>query len=282
MSRLASARVGLIYWWRHRHWPALREPRRFTEWVQWRKLNDRDAERARLTDKAHSKSFAAATLGPSFVIPTLWQGERLPETAPWTMPFIVKANHGCGQYVVVRSADDYRRAQRVSPGWIERCYGGWLDEWHYRGAHRSILIEPLIGAGDALPIDYKIYVFGGRAVMVQMHEGRGVDHRWSQFDREWRRLSARRGEASAPRSLDAMLAAAERLASGHDFLRVDFFEVNGQPLFGEFCLYPGSGLDPFDPPQLDDWLGAQWSAERQQRQFPATGALSGPRRTAEA
>jgi hypothetical protein len=79
-----------------------------------------------------------------------------------------------------------------------------------------------------------------------------------------------------------MLAAAERLASGHDFLRVDFFEVNGQPLFGEFCLYPGSGLDPFDPPQLDDWLGAQWSAERQQRQFPATGAPSGPRRTAEA
>jgi len=274
MSALALARVSLAYWWRHRHWPALREPRRFTEWVQWRKLNDRDATRARLTDKAHSKQFAAATLGASFVIPTLWEGERLPATPPWPMPFIVKANHGCGQYVVVRSPADYRRARQVAPDWLGHCYGGWLDEWHYGRARRLILVEPFIGPRDALPVDYKVYVFGGRAVMVQMHEGRGVDHRWSQFDRQWRRLSARCGEAGAPRSLDAMLAAAERLGSGHDFLRVDFFEVDGQPLFGEFCLYPGSGLDPFDPPQIDDWLGAQWSAERQERHVVAGGVRS--------
>ena len=50
------------------------------------------------------------------------------------------------------------------------------------------------------------------------------------------------------------------LGQGHDFVRVDFYDVLGQPLFGENCLYPGSGLDPFDPVGLDDILGEKWRA----------------------
>ena len=173
-----------------------------------------------------------------------------------------QGNHGCGQFVVVRTLADYARAQREAPVWLGRAYGGWLDEWHYQAARRSILVEPYLGAIDVLPLDYKIYVFGGRAVMVQLHEGRAAKHRWHQYDRHWRPLSRQAGAASPPESLDTMLAAAEKLGDGHDFLRVDFYEIDGRPLFGEFCLYPGSGLDPFEPVELDHWLGAQWTAER--------------------
>lgn len=255
-------RVGIAYRWRHGNWPSLVNPKKFTEWVQWRKLNDRDLDRARMTDKAHSKRLAAAELGEDFIIPSLWQGNELPCTAAWPMPFIVKANHGCGQFVVVRNEEDYRRALKLAPRWIKRFYGSWLDEWHYRSADRSILVEPFISPSEALPVDYKIYVFGGRAVAVQVHEGRGVDHRWRQYDRCWRPLSRNADRGEAPASLAVMLDAAERLARDHDFIRVDFYEVDGRPLFGEFCLYPGSGLDPFNPPSIDAWLGAHWSAER--------------------
>ena len=61
---------------------------------------------------------------------------------------------------------------------------------------------------------------------------------------------------------DRQLAAAETLGAGHDFLRVDFFEINGTPRFGEFCLYPGSGLDPFAEEWIDFELGALWHAAR--------------------
>lgn len=262
MSALATARIALTYLWRHRRLPALARPRRFSEWVQWRKLYDRDEARAALTDKAHSKRLAAAALGDDMVVPTLWEGLALPAEAPWPMPFIVKANHGCGQYVAVRNRADYERALGQAPNWLRKAYGGWLDEWHYRAARRSLLVEPLVGGGETLPLDYKIYVFGGRAVMVQLHEGRGGMHRWSQYDRHWRPMSRGAGATDAPASLSVMIAAAERLGRSHDFLRVDFYNIAGQPLFGEFCLFPGSGLDPFDPIELDDWLGAQWSAER--------------------
>lgn len=263
---LARARIGLFYRWRHGRWPALTTPQRFTEWIQWRKLNDRDPKRARLTDKGQSKQIVAAALGDEFIIPTLWDGERLPLVAPWPLPFVVKANHGCRQTVVVRTPADYCRARRLAPSWLDRAYGGWLDEWHYGSARRSILVEPFIGGLETLPIDYKVYVFGGRAAMVQVHEARGTRHHWSHYDRRWGLMSRAEGSIAAPRSLATMLKAAERLGQGHDFLRVDFYDVDGVPLFGEFCLYPGSGLDRFDPVSLDDWLGAHWSAECRQRE----------------
>jgi hypothetical protein len=264
---LAVARVGLAYWWRHGRWPSLADPRTFTEWVQWRKLNDRDPARSMLTDKAFSKRLAARLLGEEFVVPTLWEGEVLPEVAPWPVPFVVKANHGCGQWRVVRDPADYRRVRHQSPRWLARHYGAWLDEWHYRAARRTILVEAYVGSGPTLPVDYKVYVFGGRAVMVQVHEGRGGNHFWRQFDRDWQPLSHHAGTAAPPASLAIMLAAAETLAGEADFLRVDFYEVDGRPLFGEFCLYPGSGLDPFNPVELDQWLGGYWSATGEGRRL---------------
>ena len=59
-----------------------------------------------------------------------------------------------------------------------------------------------------------------------------------------------------------MLSAAETLAAGHDFLRVDFFEIDGAPRFGEFCLYPGSGLDRFANERIDLELGRLWHNAR--------------------
>ena len=254
----ARWRVAVAYRWRHGRWPDLDAPTRFTEWVQWRKLNDRRHALALMTDKAHAKAIAEARLGAERSIPTLWLGETLPAIAPWAMPFIVKANHGCGQFVVVRTAADYARAKGAAAGWIKRAYGGWLDEWHYGAARRLVLVEPYIG-GAELPLDYKVYVFGGRAEVVQVHEGRGGRHRWSQFDLDWQPLSTDPIAVAAPDCLSEMISAAEAMGEGEAFVRVDFYCEGGALKFGEYCLYPGSGLDPFTPDQLDVDLGALWS-----------------------
>ncbi len=254
----ARWRVAIAYRWRHGRWPDLDSPTRFTEWLQWRKLNDRRHGLALLTDKAHAKAIAAVRLGPRRCIPTLWLGTELPEVAPWPMPFIVKANHGCGQFVVVRRAADYARAKAAAKGWIKRAYGGWLDEWHYGAARRLVLVEAYIG-GAELPMDYKVYVFGGRARLVQVHAARGTNHRWTQFDRNWTPLSDDPIDAEKPACLAGMLDAAEAMAGNEAFLRVDFYCEGGALKFGEYCLYPGSGLDRFTPDRLDLQLGALWT-----------------------
>lgn len=55
-----------------------------------------------------------------------------------------------------------------------------------------------------------------------------------------------------------MIEGAEALGKTFDFVRVDFYDVGGVPRFGEMTFYPGSGLDPFNPPQLDELLGDHW------------------------
>ena len=256
-----KVRVSLAYLWRHHRWPDVVRPALFTEWVQWRKLSDRDHVLAMLTDKLFAKEFAATRIGYEAIIPTLWQGTRLPTSPPWQLPVIVKANHGCGQFVVVRNESDWKRALRKAPSWLTKPYGCWLDEWHYTQARRMLLVEPFIGPDDALPIDYKIYVFDGVARCIQVHLGRGSKHCWFQFDRDWRPLSmACNGESvMRPNSLTAMLRAAEAIAASRHHLRVDFYEVENRPLFGEICLFPGSGLDRFHPAALDKVLGSYWT-----------------------
>ncbi|MEO5707754.1 MAG: ATP-grasp fold amidoligase family protein [Alteraurantiacibacter sp.] len=260
---LAKARVALTYWWRHGRWPRLTRPQAFTEWVQWRKLNDRDLGLARLTDKSHAKALAASLLGPGPIIPTLWRGTALPEQPPAPLPLVVKANHGCNQYRVIRTMSEWRAVREVALRWMATTYGGWLDEWHYGAATKALIIEPFVSSDGDLPRDYKIYVFGGRAACVQVHLNRVQAHRWMQFDRDWALLSRGTGALPrAPTTLAKMLAAAEAVAGERDFLRVDFYEVDGQMLFGETCLFPGSGLDPFDPPELDLLLGRHWAAAK--------------------
>lgn len=260
---LSQIRIGISFRWRHGRWPKLRNPQTFNEHVQWRKLNDRNEQLARLTDKLAGKDLARTRLGAGAVVPTLWTGVLLPELPPAPLPLVLKANHGCNQSVIVRSQADWRRARRIAPRWLGAPYGGWLDEWHYCRARRTLLVEPLLGDGEALPLDYKVHVIRGRAEVMQVHLDRADRrrHRWVQLDRQWNRLSSPDGHSlpERPRTLQAMLDAAEQLAHGFDALRVDFYEIDGAMLFGEFCLFPGSGLDPFGPVELDARLGALWS-----------------------
>ncbi len=258
---LASKRVTLLYAWRHKRLPDLADPTRFTELVQLRKLTDRSPVQRLLMDKLAAKRIAAERLGARWTVPTLWQGKTLPRLIPFPVPAIIKARHGCNQYeVMTRTADceRWQQIRRAARRWQRRDYGRWLDEWAYRGVPRGILAEPLLGGGLPLPIDYKIYVFGGRATHVQVHLGRGNRHRWILHDRDWHQLVPAADRPSPPPSLAAMLDAAEALAGDMAFVRIDFYDIGGKPYFGEYCLYPGSGLDPFAADWIDIELGGLW------------------------
>jgi hypothetical protein len=241
----------------------LNAPQLFTEWVQHRKLHDRDPRLPVLADKVLAKQFVADLLGKGWATPTLWQGFQLPVKSAWDYPFVVKSRHGCGHIVIVKNDLDYERARRESRRWTKRNYGAWLDEWLYAQIERGLLVEPLIGNAEELPIDYKVFVFGGRARFVQVHLGRGEGaHRWIVFDREWQRVSPPSADAdpSPPASLAAMLKASEQLGTGFRFVRTDFYDVEGEARFGELTFYPGSGLERVEPPRLNLLMGLLWTA----------------------
>ena len=262
----AQTRIRFTYLWRHRKLPDLANPQTFTEWVQWRKLNDRDARLPLFADKVRVKDLVADRIGTEWIIPTYWFGEELPAQPDWPTPLVVKSRHGCNQYAFVFGEQpDWAPVRRQTKDWMKQSYGFWLDEWLYRHIPRGIIVEPFIGEDRAVPIDYKFYVFGGRVEYVQVHLDRGGRHRWILFDPSWRRVSAptRDADPSPPKSLTRMIYAAEELGRGLDFVRVDLYESGGTPLFGEMTFYPGSGLDPFFPALLDLVIGERWARARQ-------------------
>lgn len=216
-----------------------------------------------LADKVLAKKFVADILGKRWLTPTLWQGTQLPPTAAWEYPFVVKSRHGRGHIAIVKNDMDYRQARRRSRHWMKMSYGAWLDEWLYAQIERGLLVEPLIGDGEEVPIDYKVFVFGGRAKFVQVHLNRGEGaHRWIVYNLEWQRVSPPTADPdlAPPASLRAMLEASERLATGFCFVRADFYDVEGQARFGELTFYPGSGLERVEPPRLDLMMGMLWTA----------------------
>lgn len=262
LSRIpARWRICLTYWWRHGRWPDLDTPATFTELVQVRKLAGADDEMVGMADKLVAKRLVSDRLGANWVIPTLWHGAVLPEAPVWPSPFVVKARHGCNQTAfVLDDSTDWAAVRRRAARWMRSAYGYWLDEDLYARIPRGIIVEPFVGAAPMAPIDYKFYVFAGRVAYIQVHLGRGERHRWFLLDRQWRRVSALTHEPdpARPVTLRRMIAAAERLGAGRDFVRIDLYEIDEQPLFGEMTFYPGSGLDRFDPVGLDTVLGADW------------------------
>ena len=65
-----------------------------------------------------------------------------------------------------------------------------------------------------------------------------------------------------PEAFEEMVDIAEELASGIDFLRVDLYNVDGRIFFGEFTLYPASGLYRYEPVSFDLALGEKWRLEK--------------------
>ena len=52
-----------------------------------------------------------------------------------------------------------------------------------------------------------------------------------------------------------MIAIAEALSQGIDFLRVDLYNVNRSIFFGETTFYPNSGFGKFTPEKWDMKIG---------------------------
>lgn len=260
--------VSLSYAVGHGTFPRLENPTTFTEKIQARKLYERDERLPRLADKVLVKAYVEAKLGPAWVVPSLWHGRSLPPPSArtWPAPFVVKANNGSStNYFVRRDADkDWRKIEALCECWMAAPNRAPLGEWAYLQIAPQILIEPFVGIGDALPWDYKLMVFDGRVEFIQVDTGRATVHRRTFFDRDWARqpfelkYPAEPAHIPRPASLEAMIRGAEALAAGFGFVRVDLYEIDGRPLFGEMTFYPDSGTGRFRPRAHDERWGRLW------------------------
>lgn len=240
-------------------------PRTFSEKIQRRKIFDRDCRLHSRADKILAKDFVSQKLGDQWVIPTLWHGQELPAIAErlWPPPFVIKTNHASGANIFIKTENDLDWAiiERQIECWMKITYGYYAGEWLYSKIKPQILVEPFIGDTNKLPFDYKFWTFKGKVKFIQVDTDRGTEHKRVFYDAFWNKLPFSLGyplekmDIPIPNSLNEMICAAETLSENISFVRVDFYEIHGRPLFGELTFYPGSGYDMFNPNEWDNFIG---------------------------
>ncbi len=118
--------------------------------------------------------------------------------------------------------------------------------------------------------DYKIYCFNGEPGFLYVSQGL-EDHataRISFMNLDWSFAPFCRGDYASfdmppevPTCLDEMIGFSRALSEGIPFVRVDFYDVAGEPRFSEMTFHPCSGFMPFSPKEWDLRIGDMLSLE---------------------
>jgi hypothetical protein len=258
------------HWEQRGEFPNVLRPKTFCDKVLHRILFERDERLTETTDKLRARAYVERRLGAN-VLPKLLHVTDDPATIPFNdLPpqFIVKPTHGSGWFEVVRDKTRLDRAALIATcrDWLARSYYARHREWAYKNIVPRIIVLELIDDGTGpLPLDYRIYTFGGKAIFIivdKTEDGVGCSR---FFDLDWRRLDISNGlpefsgDVPRPKHLDEMIRAAEILAEGTAFVRVDFFDTDARLYFVEMTWTPNAGFKRFHPPVYERHFGDLWA-----------------------
>jgi hypothetical protein len=272
-----SLMVRLQYRIKTGHVLHLKEPRRFTEKLQWYKLYYRNPVMKQCVDKYEVRGYVGQCgcgellneLYGLYNTPDEIDFDRLPDS------FVLKDTLGCGGNAVIlvkdKSRFDREAAKKQMWEWvntpIHRRHPG--REWVYEGKKHRIIAERYIESDEEAGglMDYKFFCFQGEVPYLYVISDRKIGNGVSLgiFDAGFRRTTAFRKdekkftrEIRKPEAFDEMLRTAEQLGKPFPESRIDLYLDKGKILFGEITFFDGSGYFGFEPESFDYKLGGRF------------------------
>lgn len=255
--------LKLMYWLRIGTKLNLSNPQTFNEKLQWLKIHDRKPEYTILADKYTVKQYVEDKIGKDYIIPTLGVWKSFDDIDFKNLPneFVLKCTHDSGGLVIVKDKRHFHFAEAKKK--IEHClkrnYFLHSREFPYKNINPQIIAEKYMSDDLA---DYKLMCFNGKVkcsfTCTNRFSKEGLEVTF--YDRQWNKMPFERyypsGTATEkPTSYDQMILLAEILSKNIPFVRIDFYEIESSPYFGEITFFPGAGLEPFSPPRWDKVLG---------------------------
>lgn len=250
-------------------------PKTYTEKIQWAKLYAMDAEKSMLADKYAVREWVAKTIGSEYLIPLLgvWDSASQIDFDALPDAFVLKTNNACGTNLIVKDRAGFseKEARAKLDRWMEWDYGWMGFEMQYLSIKPKIIAEKFIcNEGGSEIRDYKFLCFNGEPKYIWVTEDRHTRHTEATLDMDW--TYAPWCDSSSivpdklpkkPESFTLMTELARKLAVGFPHVRVDFYEVNGKPLFGEMTFTSGGGYFKITPAFFDEKLGDMWDLSKE-------------------
>ena len=268
--------LRLQYWVKMGRWLDLKNPKRFTEKLQWYKLYWRDPVMGICVDKYRVREYVESK-GLGHILNKLYGVyDDVSEIDFDALPrqFVIKTTDGGGgQNVFIckdKSKVDWTESSKEIATWKDRKEINAGREWAYTQMPKSrYIVEQYIDAGDNIGglIDYKFFCFNGEVECLYIIADRdlGTDCGLGIFRKSFEKIDAvrtdeipLRSEMSKPQNFSEMVDLAEMLAKDFPHVRIDMYNVNGKIIFGEFTFYDGSGYQVYSPDSFDFTLGDQF------------------------
>lgn len=267
--------LSLRYRFTMGHWIDWKNPKTFTEKIQWLKIYNRKPEYTTMVDKYAVKQYVVDRIGEEYVIPTLGVWNK-PEDIDWdSLPdrFVLKTTHGGGGggVVICKDKSTFDRASAVAKlnGSLASDIYSNFREWPYKNVHRRIIAEKFIApqksaAPNDLP-DYKFFCFNSEPKYCQVIRDRHTEETIDFYDMDWNHQEfvglnpvARNGltPVARPEHLDKMAEICRELSVDIPFVRVDLYVVDDKEYFGELTFFPASGFGRWLPEGTDEKIGS--------------------------
>lgn len=254
----------------------LKHPKRFTEKLQWYKLNYRDPLMALCVDKYAVREYVKS-VGLEQILNPIYGVFESPEQVKWEelpQQFVAKDTLGGGGNDVLICKDKSRLDKdafyQILARWIQPVKGKHPGrEWVYDNAKHRILIEKYIPSDPATGglIDYKFFCFQGKAEYLYVIADRKVGEKagFGIFTPDFKQLPYERADErpleriiEQPDNYREMLSVAEKLAKPFPHARIDLYDQDGRILFGEITFFDGSGYMTFKPDGFDLIMGEKF------------------------
>jgi|TARA_B110000879_G_scaffold71657_1_gene99986 hypothetical protein len=267
-----KARVKIYFFYRHRYWLSLSNPKTFSEKINFRKFNYLPSY-SDLADKFKVRDYVAEKIGSEYLIPLVYVSSakdfiEFPNLSK-NSKYVAKTNHGSGPEHIefLPSTKSNLELFNKFKYALDNDFDGVnFAESHYSSIPRKILIEKRLGESK-VPEDFKFHIFennGDPIWFLQVDEGRFEKHIRNFYDSNFNFIYLEvlhpNGKYILPSHdlISQMAHLGIKLVKGLKYARVDFYLVEEKIYFGEITLTPGSGFERFSDTNFDKLFGKYW------------------------
>lgn len=254
----------------------LESPERFTEKIQWYKLNYKNPLMPKCSDKYMVREYVQEK-GLGHILTDLHGVFERPEDinlAELPDKFVLKLSNGSGTNLICADKSRLVEAEviRDFKQYLFKVKANLGREWPYMQTKPVIIAEQLLE--DETHInnavnDYKIFCYDGKPEYVICISDRYSDRcNHLVYDTQWNKiLVASEGarieeDAPKPENLQEMLDIAAKLSEDFPYARIDLYSLKNRIYFGEITFYPWSGYMEFEPDEFDFTLGEKFVLRR--------------------
>lgn len=232
-------------------------PKTLHEKIYWMEYNTDTSLWTKLTDKVAVRDYVREC-GYNNILNEIYAVySELPENIEVIIQglpnqFVLKTNNsGGGSAIIIRDKHKVNKKKIYSKlkYYYYDDYGKRTAQPHYSAITTKIIAEKLLiekNNPKNSPNDYKFFCFYGKPILVNVISNRNVETH-SYIDQfytvSWERIffgvDDRTPSISKPSSYLEMMVIVNRLSSPFPFVRVDLYEIDGKPVFGELTFTPG-------------------------------------------